>query len=405
MKVIVDCRSITPDRWGGIDTFANAVSGAVAQRGVSVIIDTAAPNRQWYDAFFAEASRVSTVSDPIQGVFASARASGSLIQAPVRLLARGLARLGVNPYGRRRRWAAQASADAVFYPFHKDWPQHEHLPMVTTVHAVLPEYGPAEMEVIAEHVRRAKAVVVSWPEPYEDMLRRFPEVENRLFMIPFTTKSNIDVTPATDVPGVDLQQPYLFFPAVINWRKNHESLIRAYAVAREQGIGLPKVVFSGGGDAALRQELVQLCDQLGVADRFICLGYVSRAAISALYRNCLGTVAPTLWEAGMATIQEGGYYGKPAACSDIAPARAHARMLDMKVCFFDPNDPAHIAAQLAEFVANIDVYRESAVAASARIQAFDEAHLGRCYTDVLAFAAGLAPKPDWQPFLDPIQQR
>jgi glycosyltransferase involved in cell wall biosynthesis len=257
------------------------------------------------------------------------------------------------------------------------------------------------MAIIGEHVHRAKAVVVSWPEPYQDLLRRFPEARDRLFMIPFTTKSNIDVAPLEQVPGVNLDQPFLFFPAVISPRKNHENLIRAYAVARERGVGLPPVVFSGGGDAALQERLIQLCDSLGVSDRFTFLGYVSRPAISTLYRSCLATVAPTLWEAGMATIQEGGYWAKPAACSDIPPAREHASMLGMDVCFFDPEDPADIAAQLGEFVANIDAYRESARAASTRIRAFDDGYLGRCYLDVFAFAAGLAPKPEWQPFLDP----
>ena len=101
------------------------------------------------------------------------------------------------------------------------------------------------------------------------------------------------------------------------------------------------------------------------------------------------------------TIQEGGYCEKPAMCSDIAPARAHADLLDLEVCYFDPTDPVAIADKLVEFVSNIGRYRASAIAASAKIKSLDESYLGRCYSEVLAYAAGLNSKPVWMPFCRP----
>lgn len=103
----------------------------------------------------------------------------------------------------------------------------------------------------------------------------------------------------------------------------------------------------------------------------------------------------------MAPIQEGGRRGKPIICSDIEPAREDAKLLDMDICFFDPNDPEDIARRIVDFENDIDRYRSSSERASRLIRCINASYTGRCYAEVLSSAAGLSGKPDWAPFRRP----
>lgn len=191
---------------------------------------------------------------------------------------------------------------------------------------------------------------------------------------------------------------------MITPRKNHINLIKAYGCLNKKGIEPPLIVFSGGGAPHLIKELIKAAESLGVSEKFMFLGYVSKEAMAALYRNCNAVISSSFWEAGMAIIQEGGMCGKPILCSDIEPAREHAKLFNINVCFFDPYNPEDIANKIIEFENDIDRYTDSSIKASAVIGLINYKYMGKCYSDIFSYAAGQATKPQWAPFLNPQNQ-
>ncbi|MDL1983073.1 MAG: glycosyltransferase [Deltaproteobacteria bacterium] len=404
MKILVDCRSIHPTKSRGIENFAYSVIESSAEFVEEIAIDVCKSDLEFYKDYFKEYQNISFISDPVQGFFVSLSDRSGHLRIALRIFGRIARLLGFNPFGRRSGWAKKQWANVVFYPYHRDDPQHKHLPMVTTVHAILPEYSEVDMNIISQQMKNAAAIVTSWPHPYHDLSERYPFAKDRLFLVPFTAVQNVNVSKEYDIKQLGVHGDYYFYPAVITPRKNHINLIKACGCLKKKGVEPPLIVCSGGGDQVLAKELTKAANSLGVGEKFMFLGYVSTEAMTALYQNCKASVSASFWEAGIAAIQEGGLCGKPVICSDTKPAREHAKLFNMDVCFFDPHSPEDTAEKIIEFENNIDQYQESSIEASSFIRLIDEKYMGKCYSDVFRYVAGIASKPQWAPFLKPKNQ-
>jgi glycosyltransferase involved in cell wall biosynthesis len=406
MRVLVDCRGIRATRSGGIENYAYCVIRAIADYVDDVVVDVPLPDRNYYADRLEHHPRISLISDPVSGKLALWEDAKGLPASAIRLLRRYQGRVGFTLAGRRPEWARRQNADVVYYPFHGDEPQHPHLPMVTTVHAALPDDSAQMKQTTSAHMAQASAIVTSWPHPFKELLDSGLIDHHRLFMIPFTPWHNI--TPCGSAAGSPLplpDQPYYFYPAVIQERKNHLSLIRAIAILRRAGHRVRPVVFAGGGNEPLKQVLMREARLLEISEYVHFLGYVSSEAVAMLYRNCYATISCSLWEAGIATLQEGCAAGRPALVSNIAPALAHCKLLKLKACMFDPRDPQSIASSIVTFELHYSDFLSSAAQAQARIALFDRAFIGSRFADVLAFATKQTQTPSWAPYAPPDEVR
>ena len=402
MKVLVNCRGLYPQKSGGLENFALAVICGVAGHVEEVVLDVRRPDVPFYEGYFRSYSNVSLVSDPKQGFWFFVDDWIRRFPALRKVIRNVGKSLRTNPLKAKEEWANEQRADVVYYPSHRDEPQHKSIPMVATVHAILPEYGAKEMDQIRRHMESARAIVTSWPQPFRELTERYPFVKDRLFMVPYTAEQNVKGGGAEHLTGLNLPDSFYLYPAVIIPRKNHQNLIKAYGLLKQRGLDAPAVVCTGGNvHEDHTSGLLQLAKEEGVTDKFLFLGQVSSERMSALYHACTGTLCCSFWEAAIAAIQEGVSAEKPVICSDIEPARAHAKLFDVDVCYFDPADPSDMADQLVYFGRNLQRYRESSVRAADTVRRVDTAYMGRCYADILRYAAGLAEKPSWAPFLFP----
>lgn len=400
MKVMVNCRGLFLHKATGVENFAISVIESLADFVEEVIVD--ANNKrevQFCKDYFKEYKNITCVCDPMQDLLMFSYRRWLPFRVAVKLLLKTLSLLGIcAPTG----WAKKQKADVVFYPFHRSKLEYKHIPVVTTVHAILPEYTERDMAIILKHMRLARAIVTSWPHPFKDLSDRYPFIKGRLFLVPFTTLQNVAISKDYDISKLGIKEHFYLYPALIIPRKNHANLIKAYGILKKQGKQPPVVVCTGvEPDKKLMRYLMNLANTLGVADRFLFLGYVSCETMAALYHQCFAAISSSYWEAGIAAIQEGGTCGKPVICSDIEPARDHAKLFNMDVCFFDPNEPEDIAKKLIYFQDNIKHYRDSSMKAQPAVHLVDKKYMGKCYSDILRHAAGQALKPEWAPFLSP----
>jgi glycosyltransferase involved in cell wall biosynthesis len=212
---------------------------------------------------------------------------------------------------------------------------------VITVHdlrAFHPEFASAlDQRIITENVAGARAIICSWPHPYADVCRLFPQHADKVFMIPlpvFNPPAEIDPFKATDRLA-----PLLLYPAGLSEHKNHQNLLRAIS-------HLPSVrlVCTGPAPQPNLGRLQQLVSQLGLTQRVSFTGYVTDEELQQYFAECDAVILPTRWEAASGPLFEALARRKPIIVSDISPIRAQLAFAGAHAELFNPESPEDIAA-------------------------------------------------------------
>lgn len=118
-------------------------------------------------------------------------------------------------------------------------------------------------------------------------------------------------------------RPFFLFVSTIEARKNHETVYRAYRqLLKERGPEIPQLVFVGHGGWK-RSEFLGWLHRDPVTKGHLMHLKANDAELDALYRECLFTVYPSLYEGWGLPIVESHAYGKPVITSD-APSLKEA---------------------------------------------------------------------------------
>ncbi|SFE15258.1 Glycosyltransferase involved in cell wall bisynthesis [Paenibacillus algorifonticola] len=97
--------------------------------------------------------------------------------------------------------------------------------------------------------------------------------------------------------------PYITFPSVIRLHKNHERLIKAFAIFKQTELGKTsglKLVFTDElSNRPRQQEILAALNEIAdpaIRDSIIFLGRMASTDLSSLYKYATGTIVPTLFE-------------------------------------------------------------------------------------------------------------
>lgn len=119
-------------------------------------------------------------------------------------------------------------------------------------------------------------------------------------------------------------RPYFLFVSTIEARKNHETVYRAYrALVKKHGDTIPQLVFIGHGGWK-RSEFLGWLHRDQVVKGHLKHFSANDAELDALYRECLFTVYPSLYEGWGLPIVESHSYGKAVIVSDSPSLREAA---------------------------------------------------------------------------------
>ena len=398
MRILVECRSVTPGTSCGIENFVySLLRGIAAAHPEDELLVNVPPGT--VEAWRAQLpdARITLVEDRAQGRWLRLRARVAPLRWGAGAARRIHPRLTSWLEGPRPAWVRRWSrrADVVLYPFQRDRLLHR-LPAVFVMHDFFDFDLPgAPRRLVRDErysIRRARVVTASWPGPFRSLLRGFPRRSGDAAMVPFV----FDPTPAHPAPA-DPAARTLVYAASTGAHKNHETLIRALGVLRRAGAA-PVRVMCPGAQQPERMALLQALARAEGVDGWIrFLGFVERERVLALYREASGVVAPTRYEAFSGAVLEGLQHGLPVACSRIPANEAGAEMLGATVRFFDPGDPADAAAAILELLERPAQYREGALRARAALLDITPERTALQYRELLAWAAGLGPRPEWFP--------
>jgi alpha-1,3-rhamnosyl/mannosyltransferase len=119
-------------------------------------------------------------------------------------------------------------------------------------------------------------------------------------------------------------------------RKNIETVIRALAILRQEGVEVPLVI--AGKPGYLYGSVLELIDALAVGRLVDFRGYVPDAELLDLYAKCTALLHPALYEGFGLTPLEAMYQGTPVIASNASsvPEVANAWASRMRVILDHP---------------------------------------------------------------------
>ena len=165
------------------------------------------------------------------------------------------------------------------------------------------------------------------------------------------------------LPVAELPQEFIFYPAV-NWpHKNHATLMKALALLRSKGVGVPLVL--SGAETPDHPRLAELARREGVSDLVTVLGFVDRETLWEVYERSTAVVIPTLFEASSLPIWEAFSMGKPVLAARVTslPEQIGAAGL-----LFDPLDAQEMATCIERIWRSNDLRKKLGSAGMQRAQ-------------------------------------
>lgn len=318
-ELLVDLTSVSPTAGGGIGRVAIGIVDGLGRSGAGVrCLVGKGTTREWSEV----------LPDTEIEELAVRMSAGSTWQVRLRsILPASLKTSRLVGAVRRVRSGAvrsEAGRNVVWYPFHRSLATAAN--SVVTVHDLRvfePQLASVmDQRIIAQNVRHAKALVCSWPHPYESLLERFPEAHGKVFQIPLPVLNAGEPSEHRTTPTGELT---LLYPAYVTEHKNHETLIRALALLPGTRLILTGVETEYG------RSMRRLAEQLGVAGRVEWRGYVDKDQLDEVYREADIVVMPSLWEAASGPVLEAVVRRIPFVSSDIAPLKAQVRLMGLPV--------------------------------------------------------------------------
>jgi glycosyltransferase involved in cell wall biosynthesis len=381
--VVVDVLSVGPDS-GGVGTVAVGVIAGLSELGT--------PVRVRVDALASTAWREQVGSLPhvtMDPVRVALGASSTWQTALRRSMPTRLRRSALVGMVRRLRAKSVPTLDAaaVWVPFHRAPLAAERA--VVTVHD-LRVFGNADSsamdrKIIAQNVKKAAALVCSWPHPTGHLIELFPDAAEKIFTIPLPL-----LEPGSPVErALPLNDAIrILVPAFVTPHKNQAVLVRALAEMPDS-----KLIFTGAEDGDYADRLRALAAELGVADRIEWRGRISRAELAVEYDRAHVLAMPTRWEAASGPVFEAIARELPFIASDIAPIRSQLAAIDVDAELFDPDDPHAVAASLRRVIDTYEPRRAALRAPGELLRRRTWKDAAADYARVLDWTAGRGPKP------------
>lgn len=149
--------------------------------------------------------------------------------------------------------------------------------------------------------------------------------------------------------GMPHPRPYLLFVSTIEPRKNHTALLRLWRrfLNTMDAAEVPDLVFAGKVGWLAHDVVAQAENADWFAGKLRLIEGPDDATLAALYRGCLFTVYPSLYEGWGLPVTESLSFGKPVAAAD----RGAIPEAGGPFCaYFDPDDLANMEAVIGGLI-------------------------------------------------------
>jgi glycosyltransferase involved in cell wall biosynthesis len=272
-------------------------------------------------------------------------------------------------------WASHGTPDVVWIPHYVIGPFTRHLspavnvaqlgvPVVMTIHDIHPVFFPEDWPAsslerfwneLVPFAQQCAHVITHSEFQRQGLIERVglqPEKVSVISCPPLFRPDSL-WTESTEagtrevLEHYGIRKPFALYPGsnTIS-HKNHIRLILAWKLlSQELGSECPMLVCTARNP--MWSALKSLIDALSLEDKVIFTDIIDKPSLIKLYKSCLLTVVPTLYEGGgSGPVVEAILAGKPVVCSDIPQIREQLSFASCTVEMFNPESVDSIAASL-----------------------------------------------------------
>ena len=241
-------------------------------------------------------------------------------------------------------------------------------------HVRMPEFfEAAEIAARGRGYRRVAdqctTILLSSLDARSDLERFAPSAIAKSRVLHFVSGIASPAAPETEARLRDrygITGPYFHLPNQFWAHKNHRVVIDALAFAKARGTVLHVVSTGQTVDRRNPQnfdDLMRHAADRNVLDCFRVLGLVPYEDLAGLMQHAVAVINPSLFEGWSTTVEEAKSLGLRIVLSDIP---VHREQAPERGVFFDPRDPASLAAAMTAVQAQYDEAAEAAFRASAQ---------------------------------------
>jgi glycosyltransferase involved in cell wall biosynthesis len=279
-------------------------------------------------------------------------------------------------------------------------PRGQKVPVMTWIpdfqHVSLPEMFSGEEirgrdRMFREAAERADRVILSSGDARRQYEEFAPGAGEKASVVRFTAHfepASFARRPEPVVAGLNLPEKYFFLPNQFWLHKNHELVIEAVRLAKEEEPGI--VVVCTGNTNDYRHPryfgtLLAAVSRAGVREQMLVVGLVERHEVHQLMRQALAVLQPSRFEGWSTTVEEAKAIGRPLLLSDLP---VHREQAPEGTEFFGVGDAAGLARLLVkgyrelqpgpDLVAERAARLRSVAAAAVHGEAFLEAAMKAC---------------------------
>jgi glycosyltransferase involved in cell wall biosynthesis len=165
----------------------------------------------------------------------------------------------------------------------------------------------------------------------------------RIRAVPIRMARSRSAAPMEQPPFHLVSGRFFLYPANLWRHKNHELLLTAFAMARQQGLPHDFIMVCTGDGVGRLEELRQLVKDLGVHESVLLPGFIQEGDLEGLYQHSLAVVFPSLYEGFGMPVIEAMARGIPVTCSNTT---ALGEVAGEAALLFHPGNPQQIATAL-----------------------------------------------------------
>lgn len=189
-------------------------------------------------------------------------------------------------------------------------------------------------------------------------------------------------------PDSRIKREFIACVGTFEIRKNHALLYYAYKLAAQKGIDLPQLVIVGS-HGWLSNDIKYLIehDPMIKGKILLLLGSVTDSGLDWVYRNCLFTVYPSMYEGWGLPVAESLGYGKPCVAAGVSSIPEIAGDL---IDYFSPYSSEELLIVLQKYLKSTELrQKEQAIAANYRPVSWEHTYQQtKRYIEALSKAEG-----------------
>jgi glycosyltransferase involved in cell wall biosynthesis len=191
---------------------------------------------------------------------------------------------------------------------------------------------------------QASSVCVQAEWTKHDLVHQYGIAEEKLDVIPWGSVFDAYPNPSKDecratIKKYGLPSSFFFYPAVTWPHKNHEVILRAFHILKNELSIAPHVYFTGASTDHC-STLNNLARELGVSEQIHYLGFVTPLELQAIFRVATAMVFPSKFEGFGLPILEAFHAQLPVLSSD---ASTLPEIAGDGALYFEPDAPDQLA--------------------------------------------------------------